>query len=76
MAGVELVSGILIGIITLITVISIVTVIVVKVNSKRISNIHNVYLRKLTNSDASIQDAMNYLKLTNGIEQKLNGEKR
>lgn len=75
MTGAELGFGILIGVIALILVVSVVTVVVTKANSKEINSMRNVYLGRLTNSDASIQNAMKYLKLTNGIKQ-LNGEKK
>lgn len=71
----ELGFGILIGVIALILVVSAVTVAVTKANSKEINSMRNVYLGRLANSDASIQHAMKYLKLTNGIKQ-LNGEKK
>ncbi len=76
MTGAELGFGILIGLIALILVVSVVTAAVTKVNSKEINNMRNVYLGRLENSDASIQNAMKYLKLTNGIKQQLNGEKK
>lgn len=75
MTGAELGFGILIGVIALILVVSVVTVVVTKANSKEINSMRNVYLGRLENSDASIQNAMKYLKLTNGIKQ-LNGEKK
>lgn len=75
MTGAELGFGILIGVIALILVVSVVTVAVTKANSKEINSMRNVYLGRLENSDASIQNAMKYLKLTNGIKQ-LNGEKK
>lgn len=56
-------------------VVSVVTAAVTKANSKEINSVRNVYLGRLENSDASIQNAMKYLKLTNGIKQ-LNGEKK
>lgn len=76
MTGAELFFGILIGVIMLILIISIITVVVTKINVKEINNIRNVYLGKLANSDASIQNAIKYLKLTNGIKQSLNGDKK
>ncbi len=75
MTGTELGFGILIGVIALILVVSMVTIVVTKANSKEINSMRNVYLGRLANSDASIQNAMKYLKLTNGIKQ-LNGEKK
>ncbi|MBO5474340.1 MAG: hypothetical protein J6A08_11255 [Lachnospiraceae bacterium] len=76
MTGLELGIGILAGVIALILVVSAVTIMVTKVNSKEINNMRNVYLGRLANSDSSIQDAMKYLKLTNGIKQQLHGEKK
>lgn len=76
MTGAELGFGILVGLIVLFLVVSVVTAVVTKVGSREINNIRNVYLGKLTNSDSSIQNAMKYLKLTNGIKQQLNGEKK
>ena len=75
MTGTELGFGILIGVIALILVVSMVTIVVTKAHSKEINSMRNVYLGRLANSDASIQNAMKYLKLTNGIKQ-LNGEKK
>lgn len=75
MTGTELGFGILIGVIALILVVSMVTIVVTKANSKEINSMRNIYLGRLANSDASIQNAMKYLKLTNGIKQ-LNGEKK
>ena len=76
MTGAELGFGILVGVIALILIVSVVTVAVTKANSKEINSMRNVYLGRLANSDASIQNAMKYLKLTNGIKQQLNGEKK
>lgn len=72
----ELTFGIFIGIIFLMLIIFIITEIVTKINSKKINNIRTVYIEKLSNSDFSIQNAMKYLKLTNGIMQQLNGDKK
>lgn len=74
MTGAQLGLGILVGVIVLILLVSVVTVMITKLNSKGLNDIHNVYLEKLVNSDASIQNAMKYLELTNGIKQQLNGE--
>lgn len=74
MTGAQLGLGILVGVIVLILLVSVVTVMITKLNSKGLNDIHNVYLGKLVNSDASIQNAMKYLELTNGIKQQLNGE--
>ncbi len=76
MTGAELGIGVLIGVVALILLVYTVTIAVTKINSKEINNMRNVYLGKLANSDSSIQNAMIYLKLTNGIKQQLNGEKK
>ncbi|MCM1120557.1 MAG: hypothetical protein NC543_14490 [bacterium] len=76
MTGAELGFGILAGVIVLIFAVTVVTEVVTKASSKEISDMRNVYLGKLENSDSSIQNAMEYLKLTNGIKQKLNREKK
>lgn len=76
MTGTELIFGILAGVLILLLIVAIITVVVIEINAKEINNIRNIYLGKLANSDASIQNAMKYLKLTNGIKQQLiNGEK-
>lgn len=76
MTGLELVVGILAGVNVLILIVLAVTVVVTRVNSREINSVRNVYLRKLENSDSSIQNAMKYLKLTNGIKQQVNGDKK
>lgn len=74
MTGAELGFGILIEVIALLVIIAIITIVITKINSKTINKIQNIYLGKLENSDESIQDAMQYLGLTNGIKQQLNGK--
>lgn len=65
------------GIIVLILLFFIITTeITKKIHSKKISNMKNIYLGKLTNSDSPIYNAMKYLKLTNGIKQQLNEDKK
>ena len=76
MTGAELGFGILIGMIALILSVVLITFVATKVNSKEIKNMKNVYIGKLANSDSSIQNAMKYLELNNGIKQQLNGEKK
>lgn len=72
MTRAELGFGILIKVIALLVIIAIITIVITKINSKTINQIQNIYLGKLENSDESIQDAMQYLGLTNGIKQQLN----
>lgn len=74
MTGAELGFGILIEVIALLSIVAVITIIITKINSKTINKIQNIYLGKLENSDESIQDAMQYLGLTNGIKQQLNGK--
>lgn len=76
MTGAELGIGILTGVNILLFVVWVVTVVITKANFKEINSVRNVYLGKLENSDSSIQNAMKYLKLTNGIKQQLNGEEK
>lgn len=77
MTGMEFGLGILVGLIVIILIVSVITIVVTKINYNEINNIRNVYLGKLSNTDTSIQDAMKYLKLTNGIKQQFNnGEKK
>lgn len=72
MTRAELGFGILIKVIALLVIIAIITIVITKINSKTINQIQNIYLGKLENIDESIQDAMQYLGLTNGIKQQLN----
>lgn len=76
MTGAELIFGILAGVVVLILIVFVITFVVTKANSKEINNMRNVYLGRLANSDSSIQNAMKYLKLTNGVKQQLSGEKK
>ncbi len=73
MSGVEIGLGIIIGLAILMAVVFLVTLLIKKTDTKEAGIIKNVYLGRLENSDSFIQDAMKYLKLTNGIKQ-INGE--
>ena len=68
MVGIEIGLGIIGGLIGIILIVLVITLVIIKINSKEIKKIENIYLGKLTNSDASIHNAMKYLKLTNGIK--------
>lgn len=74
MNGVELLLGTIIGLVFLAIAISILTFIIIGKYDRNIKEMKNIYLGKLENSDSSIQNAIHYLKLTNGIIQQ-NGEK-
>lgn len=65
----EMIIWIIVGTAVFVLLAVIITIITTKINSKKIENVQNIYLGKLSNSDLSIQDAMKYLKLTNGIRQ-------
>ena len=67
--------GIVIGIVILMLIVSALTFIITRISTKEVSSMRNVYLGRLANSDSSIQNAMKYIKLTNGIKQYNNGEK-
>jgi hypothetical protein len=75
MTGIEMVLGIVIGIVILMLIVSALTFIITQISTKEVSSMRNVYLGRLANSDSSIQNAMKYIKLTNGIKQYNNGEK-
>lgn len=69
----EIVFGLVIGIVLLFSLVSIAVFLITREHAKRVNGIQNVYLKKLENSDCPIKNAMNYLVLTNGIEQFMNG---
>ena len=73
MTGKEAVLGIIVIIAIFFAIVGVITFIVTKINAKRINQINTVYLSKLANTDASIQNAMEYLKLTHSITQQTNG---
>ena len=75
MMSVGLVGSIFVGLILLVFIVGIITVLTVRTTARAINNMHNVYIGRLANSDSSIKDAMQYLKLTNGIEQSDGEEK-
>lgn len=69
MSILEMITGVILGLIILFAVIGILNVIVTKRDSRRIKGVKNIYVGKLENTDSSIQSAMQYLELTNGIKQ-------
>lgn len=69
MNGAEIVLWILFGLVMLIVFISFITFVIYKSASQHIKQFSNIYLGKLENTDASIQQAMKYLKLTNSINE-------
>lgn len=76
MTGIEMFFGVIAGIIFLLAIISILTFILTKMNVKEINSMRNVYLGKLANSDSSIENAMKYIKLTNGLRQYCDEEEK
>lgn len=75
MTGVEMLFEILAGLAGVIAFVGLITAIVTKLCLKKVDNTRNIYLGKMSNSDLSIQEAIKYLKLTNGISMNVNGEK-
>lgn len=76
MAGVEIGLGIVCGLVVIVLLALAITSIIIKISSREIDKVENIYLGKLANSDASIHNAMKYLKLTNGIKKQSNGEQK
>lgn len=70
----QIVFGILIGILVLILFVSITTFIVYHLGTKKVSKLTPRYLGRLENTDASIQQAMNFLELTNSITKNFKGK--
>lgn len=75
MAGIEMILEILFGLAGVLALVGFITAIVTKMNYKKMDNIRNIYLGKMSNTDLPIQEAIKYLKLTNGINMNTNGEK-
>lgn len=69
MTATELILGTFSVIAIILVIVTIITMIITKTSTKEIQTVKNVYIEKLANSDSSIQNAMKYLKLTNGLEQ-------
>lgn len=68
MSGLELVLATIIGLLVLVLFVALVTGIVIKIQKEKIFNMENLYLGKMSNTDSPIQDAVEFLKLTNGIK--------
>ena len=69
MSGVTVFCWVLAGIAIFVFFVAVVTFIVYKLSSRKVQKLTNVYLGRLENSDASIQEAVQYLKLTNSITE-------
>ena len=76
MTGTSLALGICVFLGGILFLTAIITAIFNLINADKKKVLPNVYLGKLSNTDASISDAMKYLELTNGIAQQINGEKK
>lgn len=74
MEGVEMVFEILTGLAGVVAFVGLISAIVTKLCLKNVGSTRNIYLGKMSNSDLSIQEAIKYLKLTNGISMNVNGE--
>ncbi len=75
MMSIGLIGSVFVGLILIVLVVGIITAVTVCTNARTINNMQNVYIGRLANRDSSIKDAMQYLKLTNGIEQSDGEEK-
>lgn len=69
MTGIEIGLGIICGLVAIVLIALAITSVIIKISSKEINKVENIYLGRLANSDASIHNAMKYLKLTNGIKK-------
>ena len=69
MTEMELIMGVVIGMALILAIAVVATVITTKLDKRKFNKIQNVYLGKLENSDPSIKNAMQYIKLTNGLKQ-------
>ena len=67
----ELGLNVVVGLLIIISIVAIITIIsnILNKTDLKSSNMENIFLGKLSNSDSSIEDAVEFLKLTNGINQ-------
>lgn len=68
----SIIFEIFVGTMIVVAVVAVVTFIISKFINKQ-SPVGSIFLGKLANTDSSIERAMDYLKLTNGIADKANG---
>lgn len=59
-----------VGIITIILAVVISSILMIKMNKVKIKKTRIIYIEKLGNSDSSIKNAMQYLELTNSINER------
>lgn len=71
MTGMDWVMWTALGLLMVMVFVCIVSALLNKVVSKDIEKVNPVYYAKLSNTDTSIQNAMNNLKLTNGLGAQL-----
>ena len=76
MTGANLTLGVSAVLLVILVLTAVISTIFSCINANQRKALPNVYLGKLSNTDASISDAMEYLKLTNGIGQQKNGDKK
>ncbi len=67
----ELGLNVVVGLLIIISIVAIITIIsnILNKTDMKSSDMENIFLGKLSNSDSSIEDAVEFLKLTNGINQ-------
>lgn len=75
MSGIEMVLWVSVGVTILLGIAAIITFVFTKLNAKEIDSMKIVYLGKMSNTDTSIQDAVKFMKLTNGIGGNLSERK-
>lgn len=75
MAGTNMVWEMVFGMAGVMAVVGIITAVVTWKSVKRSDNTRNIYLGKMSNTDLSLQEAIKYIKLTNGINAGVVGDK-
>lgn len=74
MAGADMIWEILIGLVVVLVGVGIITIVVTKMSFRKDHKTRNIYLGKMSNTDLSIQEAIKFIKLTNGINVNADGE--
>lgn len=75
MAETNMVWEMVFGMAGVMAVVGGITAIVTWRSVKKSDNTRNIYLGKMSNTDLSLQEAIKYLKLTNGISAGVVGDK-
>lgn len=75
MAGTNMIWEMIFGLTGIMAIIGIITAVITREIVKKRDYARNIYLGKMSNTDLSLQEAIKYLKLTNGINSGVVGEK-